>query len=123
MGVPVPPTPSQSLTVTGKSLSTQSDLPSRFPSFLNFASIPLAAAEMIMAVDNRTGKTITVPIVNNSIPATSFKALKAPFAAGERRENDTEGGVRVFDPGFMNTVRLEAGRQEQPSKISLSRFS
>lgn len=58
MGVPVPPSPEQSLTVT----------------------------------DNRTGKTITVPILDNSVSAISFKALKAPYAPGERLENDTEGG-------------------------------
>lgn len=49
-----------------------------------------------------------MPITNNAIPATAFKALKAPFAPGERKENDTEGGVRVFDPGFMNTAVLES---------------
>jgi len=29
--------------------------------------------------DNRTGKTIEVPIKDNAIPATAFKKLAAPY--------------------------------------------
>jgi citrate synthase len=58
----------------------------------------------LYVVDNRTGKTYTVPIEDNSVPATAFKAITAPPAHDEREENETEAGLRVLDPGFMNTV-------------------
>ncbi|KAJ7773360.1 peroxysomal citrate synthase [Mycena metata] len=58
--------------------------------------------------DNRTGKTYSVPIVENSISATDFKAIKAPRAAGEREENETEKGLRVSDKGFLNTAVLRS---------------
>ena len=43
-------------------------------------------------------------IVNNTIQATAFKAIKAPRKAGEREENETERGLRVADKGFLNTA-------------------
>ncbi|KAJ7030436.1 peroxysomal citrate synthase [Mycena alexandri] len=58
--------------------------------------------------DNRTGKTYSVPIVENSISATDFKAIKAPRAAGEREEHETEKGLRVSDKGFLNTAVLRS---------------
>ncbi|KAJ6508035.1 peroxysomal citrate synthase [Mycena vitilis] len=58
--------------------------------------------------DNRTGKTYSVPIVDNSISATSFKALAAPRAPGEREENETEKGLLVSDKGFLNTAVLRS---------------
>ncbi|KAJ7158658.1 peroxysomal citrate synthase [Mycena filopes] len=58
--------------------------------------------------DNRTGKTYSVPIVENSISATDFKAIKAPRASGEREENETEKGLRVSDKGFLNTAVLRS---------------
>lgn len=45
----------------------------------------------ISLTDNRTGKTITVPIENNSIPATAFKKLnKDKRDRGERAEDEIE---------------------------------
>lgn len=45
----------------------------------------------ISLTDNRTGKTITVPIENNSIPATAFKKLnKVKRDRGERAEDEIE---------------------------------
>ncbi|KAJ7903452.1 peroxysomal citrate synthase [Mycena olivaceomarginata] len=58
--------------------------------------------------DNRTGKTYSIPIVDNSISATDFKALSAPRAPGEREENETEKGLRVADKGFLNTAVLRS---------------
>ncbi|KAJ7285087.1 peroxysomal citrate synthase [Mycena rebaudengoi] len=58
--------------------------------------------------DNRTGKTYSVPIVDNSISATDFKAISAPRAPGEREENETEKGLRVSDKGFLNTAVLRS---------------
>ncbi|KAJ7364113.1 peroxysomal citrate synthase [Mycena albidolilacea] len=58
--------------------------------------------------DNRTGKTYSIPIVDNSISATDFKALSAPRAPSEREENETEKGLRVADKGFLNTAVLRS---------------
>ncbi|KAK9473732.1 citrate synthase-like protein [Dipodascopsis tothii] len=62
----------------------------------------------VTVTDNRTGKTIEVPIADNAIPATAFLALKAPYAPGEREENDTPYGLRVLDPSFMNTAMIQS---------------
>ncbi|KZV59874.1 peroxysomal citrate synthase [Peniophora sp. CONT] len=58
--------------------------------------------------DNRTGKTYTIPIADNTIAATAFKAIKAPRKAGEREENETEKGLRVADKGFLNTAVIQS---------------
>lgn len=47
-------------------------------------------------------------IENNTIPATAFKAIKAPRKPGEREENETEKGLRVADTGFMNTAVIKS---------------
>lgn len=62
----------------------------------------------LTVTDNRTGKTITVPIVNNAIPATAFKQLKAEREGGGRTEDEVEGGIRVYDPGYMNTAVVQS---------------
>jgi hypothetical protein len=46
--------------------------------------------------------------VDNSIPATAFKDMKALRAPGEREENETEKGLRVSDRGFLNTAVLRS---------------
>ncbi|KJA19446.1 hypothetical protein HYPSUDRAFT_44191 [Hypholoma sublateritium FD-334 SS-4] len=58
--------------------------------------------------DNRTGKVYDVPIVDNSIQATAFKAMTAPAAPGEREENETYKGLRVADKGFLNTAVIRS---------------
>lgn len=78
--------------------------------------------------DNRTGRIYTIPyvespqfmtsrglqrlsfhrITDNAIPATAFKALKAPRKPGEREENETEKGLRVQDKGFLNTAVMSS---------------
>ncbi|KAF9451865.1 peroxysomal citrate synthase [Macrolepiota fuliginosa MF-IS2] len=58
--------------------------------------------------DNRSGKVYTIPITDNSIPATAFKAIKAPRVPGEREENETEKGLRVADRGFLNTAVMRS---------------
>ncbi|KAK4056342.1 hypothetical protein OIO90_002786 [Microbotryomycetes sp. JL221] len=62
----------------------------------------------LTVTDNRTGKTINVPIKNNSIPATAFKKLNKSQEIGESNQDDVETGIRVFDPGFMNTAVIES---------------
>ncbi|EKM78113.1 hypothetical protein AGABI1DRAFT_114936 [Agaricus bisporus var. burnettii JB137-S8] len=58
--------------------------------------------------DNRTGKVYTIPIDDNSVPATAFKAIKAPRLPGEREENETEKGLRIADRGFLNTAVIKS---------------
>jgi hypothetical protein len=47
-------------------------------------------------------------VVNNSVSATAFKAFSAPSAPGERKENETEKGLRVVDRGFLNTAVMQS---------------
>ncbi|GAA5908866.1 uncharacterized protein JCM6883_004192 [Sporobolomyces salmoneus] len=69
-----------------------------------------APEQSITVTDNRTGKTIVIPIENNSIPATAFKKLEKPKSenGSEREEDEIEAGLRVFDPGFMNTAVIQS---------------
>lgn len=46
--------------------------------------------------------------MNNAIPATAFKQMKAPKKEGEREENETERGLRVTDKGFLNTAVISS---------------
>ncbi|KIO34365.1 hypothetical protein M407DRAFT_127812 [Tulasnella calospora MUT 4182] len=58
----------------------------------------------LTVIDNRTGKTYIVPIKDNTVAAIDFKKIKAPSKPGERKENETERGLRVADKGFLNTA-------------------
>ncbi|KAI9611938.1 hypothetical protein H4Q26_008027 [Puccinia striiformis f. sp. tritici PST-130] len=57
---------------------------------------------------------IEVPIDQNSIPATALKklAVKGTQATGSapsnRPEDELEAGIRVYDPGFMNTAVIKS---------------
>ena len=53
------------------------------------------AAETLTITDNRTGRTIEVPIVDNAIQATSLKQLTADGAPH---------GIASYDPGLKNTA-------------------
>ncbi|KAI0331866.1 peroxysomal citrate synthase [Cubamyces sp. BRFM 1775] len=64
--------------------------------------------ESLTVRDNRTGKVYTIPIADNAIPATAFKAMAAPRKPGEREENETEKGLRVQDKGFLNTAVIRS---------------
>ncbi|KAF8269541.1 hypothetical protein EI94DRAFT_1898649 [Lactarius quietus] len=64
--------------------------------------------ESLTVHDNRTGKTYTIPITNNTVSATAFKGIAAPFKPDERVENETPKGLRVADKGFLNTAVIQA---------------
>ncbi|QRV89916.1 citrate synthase [Ceratobasidium sp. AG-Ba] len=64
--------------------------------------------ESLTVRDDRTGKTYSMPITDNTISATAFKAIKAPKRPGERDENETERGLRVSDKGFLNTAVIQS---------------
>ncbi|CAE6530574.1 unnamed protein product [Rhizoctonia solani] len=67
-----------------------------------------APTESLTVRDERTGKTYSIPIKDNTISATSFKEIKAPARPGEREENETERGLRVSDKGFLNTAVIQS---------------
>ncbi|KAK7033195.1 citrate synthase [Favolaschia claudopus] len=69
---------------------------------------PPPGSNTLTVRDNRTGKSYQIPIVDNSISATDFKAIKASRVAGEREENETEKGLRLADRGFLNTAVLRS---------------
>jgi len=49
----------------------------------------------ITVTDNRTGRTIQVPIIDGTVKAMDFRQL---------RENDDDFGLMVYDPAFTNTA-------------------
>lgn len=68
---------------------------------------PAVISNSLRIVDNRTGKEYVVPIIRNAVPAMAFRQMKAP------RDQDapcdqTEYGIRVYDPGFQNTAVSES---------------
>ncbi|KAK2074060.1 hypothetical protein P8C59_008297 [Phyllachora maydis] len=67
-----------------------------------------APRQSLTVVDNRTNKVYEIPIQHNSVLATDFKKIKAAAAPGEREENETAQGLRVFDPGYMNTAVVQS---------------
>ncbi|KAH9940957.1 peroxysomal citrate synthase [Amylocystis lapponica] len=67
-----------------------------------------ADSQSLTVRDNRTGKTYTIPVVDNAVAATAFKAIIAPRRPGEREENETEKGLRVQDKGFLNTAVIRS---------------
>ncbi|TEB27008.1 peroxysomal citrate synthase [Coprinellus micaceus] len=67
-----------------------------------------APQESLTVKDNRTGKVYTIPIADNSIQATAFKVVKAPFKKGERPENETDKGLRIADKGYLNTAVMRS---------------
>ncbi|GAA5885166.1 hypothetical protein JCM6882_007257 [Rhodosporidiobolus microsporus] len=71
--------------------------------------LPATRDNSLTITDHRTGKTVTVPIERNSIPATVFKKLnKDKVGAGDTAEDEVEGGIRIYDPGFMNTAVIQS---------------
>jgi citrate synthase len=47
-------------------------------------------------------------IADNSIQATAFKGIKAPFKPDERKENETDKGLRIADKGYLNTAVMRS---------------
>ena len=72
------------------------------------SALPEEPENSLTVIDNRTGATFKVPVVDNSVSASAFKQAKAPTKDGERKENESEGGLRVFDPGFQNTAVISS---------------
>ncbi|KAN0065772.1 hypothetical protein ACQY0O_000902 [Thecaphora frezii] len=68
--------------------------------------------QSLTVIDNRTNQTYEIPITRNSVAATDFKKIKASprttFGLDDRPEDETEQGLRVFDPAYMNTAVVQS---------------
>lgn len=72
----------------------------------NFEPNP-RANNTLTVVDNRTGNEYILPIERNAISAVKFKQMKAPQDVNAPCDQ-TEYGIRVYDPGFGNTAVSES---------------
>ncbi|MBA4180901.1 MAG: citrate (Si)-synthase [Anaerolinea sp.] len=57
--------------------------------------MPDPTSNTITVTDNRTGKTVQLPIVDGTVRAMDFRQL---------RENNDDFGLMVYDPAFTNTA-------------------
>lgn len=63
----------------------------------------------LTVIDNRTGKSYELPIQHNAVLATDIKKIKADETqAGDRAEDETNQGLRVYDPAYMNTAVVQS---------------
>ncbi|RHZ83066.1 hypothetical protein Glove_99g185 [Diversispora epigaea] len=60
--------------------------------------------QSLTILDNRTNKLYEVPITNNTVPAIKFKEISASGGPGSREEDESNKGLRVYDPAFQNTA-------------------
>ena len=63
--------------------------------------------QSLTVIDNRTGKSYELPINHNSVLATDIKKIKAQ-SPNDVPEDETNQGLRVFDPGYMNTAVVQS---------------
>lgn len=54
---------------------------------------------VLTVTDSRTDQKYVIPIVENAIRATDFKAIQ---------EGKSRKGLKIFDPGFFNTACTES---------------
>ncbi|KAF2963396.1 hypothetical protein GQX73_g10176 [Xylaria multiplex] len=66
-----------------------------------------APRQSLTVVDNRTNKVYEIPIKNNSVLATDFKKIKDE-RGNDREEDETEQGLRMYDPAYMNTAVVQS---------------
>ncbi|GJD01220.1 citrate synthase [Colletotrichum higginsianum] len=66
-----------------------------------------APRQTLTVVDNRTGSSYELPIKNNSVLATDIKKIKAA-RGNDRPEDETDQGLRVYDPAYMNTAVVQS---------------
>ncbi|KAG9254278.1 peroxysomal citrate synthase [Emericellopsis atlantica] len=63
----------------------------------------------LTVTDNRTGNTYELPITHNSVLATDIKKIKAQAGTNnDRPEDETDQGLRVYDPAYMNTAVVQS---------------
>lgn len=59
--------------------------------------------DTLHVIDDRTGKYYVLPIIHNAINASEFKQINAPDDTHSYADQ-TENGIRIYDPGFSNTA-------------------
>ncbi|KAF2021111.1 citrate synthase [Aaosphaeria arxii CBS 175.79] len=67
----------------------------------------IAYDSSLSVLDNRTGKTYSIPIARNAVRATDFKQIKGDGSRADVVEQ-MEAGLRILDPGYMNTAVVES---------------
>lgn len=67
----------------------------------------IAYDDSLSVLDNRTGQTYTIPIERNAIKATDFRKIKGD-SFGADTVDQVDRGLRVFDPGYLNTAVVES---------------
>ena len=63
--------------------------------------------DSLSVLDNRTGRTYTIPIERNAIKATDFRKIKGDSFEADPVDQ-VDRGLRVFDPGYLNTAVVES---------------
>ncbi|KAK8039549.1 hypothetical protein PG993_007960 [Apiospora rasikravindrae] len=69
--------------------------------------VKAALGDVLHVIDSRTGQHHALKIQENAINATDLKQLKAPKDE-EHPEYQNEQGLRVYDPGYANTLVSES---------------
>ncbi|KAF9740495.1 hypothetical protein PMIN06_001658 [Paraphaeosphaeria minitans] len=64
--------------------------------------------QSLTVVDNRTGKSYELPITHNAVLATDIKKIKAEPEPTDAAEDETQQGLRVYDPAYMNTAVVQS---------------
>ena len=90
----VPPTESSALKSTKMQLVDSS--PSQIPE-----------VQSLHVVDSRTGEYYNFVITHNAVKASDFKRIKTPENKSYYADQN-EQGLRIYDPGFSNTVVSES---------------
>ncbi|KAI0405658.1 citrate synthase-like protein [Xylaria palmicola] len=63
--------------------------------------------QSLTVVDNRTSRVYEIPIQHNAILATDLKKITAE-PGHDRKEDETEQGLRLYDPAYMNTAVVQS---------------
>jgi citrate synthase len=65
-------------------------------------------SQSLSVTDNRTGKHYTIPIEHNAVKALDFKKIATEAADPDYPADQSEHGLRLYDPGFYNTAVVES---------------
>lgn len=57
--------------------------------------------------DSRTNAQYEIPIRRNAVLASDFKKIKGPSTDADRADQ-VAGGLRVHDPGLLNTTVVQS---------------
>ncbi|KAI1179930.1 citrate synthase [Nemania sp. FL0916] len=82
-------------------------IPSKPPTQNGVNGTEKRPGDVLHVIDSRTGQYHCIKVHQNSISAVDLKAIKAPKDY-ERPQYQNEQGIRVYDPGFSNTLVSES---------------